>query len=98
MIENKAKGWHGSFSIAGRNSAEKYHIIIHQDEILSNEHKKIKIKDIFTPDDEREEAVQDIDNIDVFKAYNTHKKDKAPLHQKSQNRSEPPYYQSLCLG
>lgn len=34
MFENKARGWHGAFSTVGRNSAEKYHIIIHKDDIM----------------------------------------------------------------
>ena len=54
MFENDTKGWFGSYSTAGRESAEKYHIVIHKDEILKNEHKKLKIRDLFTPDEEEE--------------------------------------------
>ena len=35
MLENEQKGWHGAYSIIGKYSAEKYHIITHKDEILS---------------------------------------------------------------
>ena len=84
MIENKTKGWHGCFSLAGRNSAEKYHIILHQDEILSNEHKKIKIKDIFTPDDEKEESFEEINNINVFKAYNSNKRERLTIEKNNE--------------
>ena len=54
MFENKAKGWHGSYSKVGRDSAEKYPMIILKDKILSNQFKKIKIKDYFNTDDELE--------------------------------------------
>ena len=36
MFENQTKGWHGAFSNIGRNSAEKYHIIIHKDDFMKN--------------------------------------------------------------
>jgi len=31
MFENQAKGWHGSYSTVGRNSAEKYPMILIKD-------------------------------------------------------------------
>ena len=87
MFENEAKGWHGSYSTAGRNSAEKYHIIIHKDEILSNEPKKIRIKDIFTPDEPQPvESLED--NIDIFKVYSNDQKSKISFVPKSQNLSK----------
>ena len=68
MCENDAKGWYGSYSIAGRESAEKYHIIIHKDEILDNENKKMKIKDVFNPDEPQH--IESLDEkLDIFKAY-----------------------------
>ncbi|MCQ2816081.1 MAG: hypothetical protein MJ252_02335 [archaeon] len=76
MLENPTKGWHGCFSLAGRNSCEKFHLIVHKDEILSNEKKKIKIKDIFTPDDDMLIENTDLDKMDVFKAYASAKQDK----------------------
>ena len=54
MFENKAKGWYGSYSKVGRDSAEKYPMIMLKDQILNNQFKKIKIKDYFNTDDELE--------------------------------------------
>ena len=48
MFENPAKGWHGSYSIVGRSSAEKYHLILIKDLILSGKYKKKKIKNYFS--------------------------------------------------
>ncbi len=73
MIENDTKGWHGSFSIVGKNSAEKYHAIIHKNEILNNEHRNIKVKDIFSPDETIPLEVIE-DNLDIFKVYSNEKK------------------------
>jgi hypothetical protein len=72
MFENEAKGWYGSYSVAGRNSAEKYAAIVHKDEIFKNERKKIKIKDIFTPDEE-EPRFPIENNLDIFKVYSSSK-------------------------
>ena len=47
MFINEAKGSHGMFSRAGRNSTEKFHILMKKDEILSNKRKKAKTLDIF---------------------------------------------------
>ena len=52
MFENKAKGWYGSYSKVGRNSAEKYPMIMQKDKILANQYKKYKIKDYFTTEDD----------------------------------------------
>jgi len=73
MIENDTKGWYGSFSIAGKNSAEKYHAIIHKNEILNNEHRNIKVKDIFSPDEPIPYEIIE-DNLDIFKVYSNEKK------------------------
>ena len=70
MFENHAKGWYGSYSKVGRSSAEKYFVITHKDDILNGETKKIKIKDIFSPDEEKEENCIE-DNIDVYQIYNS---------------------------
>ena len=67
MFENYEKGWYGSYSIAGRESAEKYHIIIHKVEILDNEYKKLKIKDVFNPD--LPQHIESLDEkLDIFRA------------------------------
>lgn len=54
MFENAAKGWYGSYSKVGRDSAEKYPMIMQKDKILTNQFKKYKIKDYFNTDDELE--------------------------------------------
>ena len=54
MFENAAKGWYGSYSKVGRDSAEKYPMIMQKDKILANQFKKYKIKDYFNTDDELE--------------------------------------------
>ena len=52
MFENKDKGWFGSYSKVGRDSAEKYPMIMQKDKIFSNQYKKYKIKDYFTTEDD----------------------------------------------
>lgn len=63
MVENDAKGWHGNFSSAGRNSAEKYNIPALKNK---NHHKKLKIRDFFSspepePEYDDEDALQQVD-------------------------------------
>ena len=36
MFENDAKGWHGSYSVAGRASAEQYKSLVNKDKLLLN--------------------------------------------------------------
>ena len=50
MFENETKGWYGSYSLAGRRSAEKFNNIINKNEILRGENKKMKVPDMFAPD------------------------------------------------
>lgn len=70
MFENEAKGWYGSYSNAGRTSAEQFHVIVHKDELLNAENKRFKLKDIFSPDDPKQ--LKNIeDNLEVFKIYNS---------------------------
>ena len=52
MIENEAKGWHGSYSSVGRISAEKFPMVLIKDEILKGRYKKKKIKDYFSTEEE----------------------------------------------
>ena len=52
MFENGERGWHGSYSKVGRDSAEKYPMIMQKDKILANQFKKYKIKDYFNTDDD----------------------------------------------
>ena len=79
MFENQAKGWHGSYSTVGRNSAEKYPMILIKDKILKDKCEKKVIKDYFNTDDdwENDKIVMD-DGEDIFsqvgKKKNKHKK------------------------
>ena len=73
MFENDTKGWYGSYSIAGRESAEKYHIVVHKDEILNIGNKKLKTREIFSPD-EIQQIESFEDQLNIFKAYSSEKK------------------------
>ena len=67
MAENETKGWYGSYSLAGKHSAEKFNNIVHKNEILRGEHKKARIHDLFQPDDPNLTNLED--HLDVFKMY-----------------------------
>ena len=67
MFENPAKGWHGSYSIVGRSSAEKYHLILIKDLILSGKYKKKQIKNYFTVNETVPiKKLKKEDKIDIF--------------------------------
>ena len=51
MLLNDARGSYGMYSRTGRNTAEKFHILMRKEEILSGNTKKLFIKGQFTPDD-----------------------------------------------
>ena len=80
MFENKAKGWHGSYSVVGRNSAEKYPMILIKDKILKDQVEKRQIKDYFNTDDDIEnnkiiiDDGEDIFNFTSFKKKKIKKK------------------------
>ena len=44
MLLNDAKGSYGMYSRAGRNTVEKYHLLMRKDEILSGNKKRIYVK------------------------------------------------------
>ena len=67
MIENEHKGWYGSYSLAGKRSAEKYNNIVHKNEILKGETKKIKIHDMFTPDEQKKDILEEL--LEIIKMY-----------------------------
>ena len=73
MFENTAKGWHGSYSIAGRNSAEKFQAILNKDYILRNKVRKPNIHDMFSPDKPKPK-INFTETLDVFKNYTDRKK------------------------
>ena len=67
MIENNAKKWYGSYSRAGRASAENFYAIVHKDDILNKENKKIKSY----YENQRSNLDYLDDNINFNKIYNT---------------------------
>ena len=67
MLENEAKGWYGSYSLAGRRSAEKFNNILHKNEILKGDNKKIKIPDMFAPDEMKPNHAND--KLDIYQIY-----------------------------
>ena len=77
MFENQAKGWHGSYSAVGKNSAEKYPMILIKDKILKDQVEKKQIKDYFTTDDEIENNKIIIDDgEDIFSPASIRRKKK----------------------
>ena len=67
MVENEEKGWFGSFSSAGRNSAEKYRVLSKNE--YENFHKRRAIaRDFFTPDEDDGSRFNDSfeEKIDLF--------------------------------
>ena len=66
MIENQAKGWHGSYSAIGRISAEKFPMILIKDQIINGKYKKQKIKDYFSTEEELPDNKIYIDEDDIF--------------------------------
>ena len=67
MFENEEKGWYGSYSLAGRRSAEKFNNILRKNEILKGDNKKIKIRDMFAPDETKIEHTEE--QLDYYKIY-----------------------------
>ena len=59
MFESDTKGWHGSYSLMGKISAESFPMVIAKDKILKGLYKPKKIKDYFSMED-------DINNFDEF--------------------------------
>ena len=80
MIENEAKGWHGSYSSIGRISAEKFPMILIKDEILKGRYKKKKIKDYFSTEEELNNYKIILDEGDDI--FNTDYKTKIKLKKK----------------
>lgn len=66
MLLNDNRGSFGMFSRAGRNSAEKYHILARKDEILAGLNKKVPFKDLYSPDDNMKQTDEHDDDFDIF--------------------------------
>ncbi len=87
MIENEAKGWHGSYSSIGRISAEKFPMILIKDEILKGRYKKKKIKDYFSTEEELNNNKIILDEGDDI--FNTDYKTKIKLKKKKKEICKP---------
>ena len=83
MFENNTKGWHGSYSIVGKISAEKFHIILRKNEILEEKQKRKKVNSILFPSDsfdkknksKHEEAEQPVDIFENIPTKETNEKE-----------------------
>ena len=68
MLENERKGWYGNFSATGKYSCEKYNIIINEKKITENLNKKVKIYDVFTPDEPKTSDIIE-EHMDILNKY-----------------------------
>ncbi len=82
MLLNSSRGSFGMFSRAGRNSAEKFHILVRKDEILSGPNKKLEIKDIFTPDENNRNAEEPDEDMDIFRVDEPTDKNQMTIREK----------------
>ena len=66
MIENEAKGWHGSYSSVGRISAENFPMILIKDQIIKGRYKKKKMKDYFSTEEDLNNKIILDEGDDIF--------------------------------
>jgi len=94
MFENKAKGWHGSYSVIGKISAEKFHVIVKKNEILKEKKRKKKVNLFLFPSDsfDKKEKIKpedkDIDIFDPKKDRKVSKKEKEKKEHKYQKHTQ----------
>src|SRR4051812_15991587 len=91
MLLNDNRGSFGMFSRAGRNSAEKFHILVRKDEILAGLNKRVKMKDLFTPDEDFKQTEEHEDDLDIFKTDHKETPDNEhgkPGHEHLNNKSK----------
>ena len=85
MLENETKGWHGSYSVIGRNIVERFQLLLRKDEILSDKLKKVVVKDFFSTtekEDKKPEKNKKNKNkeIDIFsESYDTIKNERMKI-------------------
>lgn len=87
MVENDAIGSFGSFSAAGRNSAEKYKVIVYKDIILQGK----DISSIKTErEEQRDEPIEDC--LDIFEVDYNEKKEESnkQLRYRKCQSAKPP--------
>lgn len=90
MAEGENQGWFGTFSVAGKLSAQRYRIISQHNSVLNGKTKKIKVKDIFSPDEESDKFESSIDEkIDLFNSgISTNTNTKFPSPQNMSNKTK----------
>jgi hypothetical protein len=79
MLLNETRGSHGMYSRAGRNTTEKFQILMRKDEILNDHRKKFHTKNIYTPDynyGKKDEIQDDIEIFQIDKIENKDANDK----------------------
>ena len=82
MFENETKGWYGSYSTVGRNSAEKYPMIIQKEKILKDQCQKKPIKNYFTTNDDKENLKLAIEDTEDIFSQNTKRRTKKSKKKK----------------
>ncbi len=82
MFINNQKGSHGMFSKSGKQTLEKFQILLKKDEIINGINKKIKVNDIYAPDEANNLDTQE----DEFKIYSQEQKDKIMSSENALNR------------
>ena len=91
MIENETKGWYGSYSLAGKRSAEKFNNILRKNEILKGDNKKIKVPDMFAPDEMKyNNTEKKLDYYEIFAldAKNLKKKIKQKYNEEERSKKQ----------
>lgn len=91
MAEGENQAWFGTFSVAGKLSAQRYPIISQQNSVLNGKTKKVKVKDIFSPDEESDKFENSIDEkIDLFNSgISTNTNTKFPSPTNLSNKAKP---------
>ena len=86
MIENEAKGWHGSYSSVGRISAENFPMILIKDQIIKGRYKKKKMKDYFSTEEDLNNKIILDEGDDIF---NVEYKTKIKLKKRKKEICKP---------
>ena len=101
MLENEAKGWHGNYSVIGRNIVERFQLLLRKDEIISGKSKKIIVKDGFSTENKDEKSVErkkikkNIKEIDIFsESFDKQKKEKMKLKEEEKKIKQS----DLCVS
>ena len=89
MIENEAKGWHGSYSSVGRISAENYPMILIKDQIIKGRYKKKKMKDYFSTEEDPNSNFNKLIIDESEDIFNIEHKSKMKLKKKRKEICKP---------